>query len=149
MDTLQIEKILRRNPCTRPFFVGCYPSDMIPTIGEFPHCMVANTDPSHLAGTHWTAIYVPSRDVVEFYDSFGDSPNEQISRFLAKFERVRQNSHMLQSPLSSACGRHAIYFLIRRCGGARFSDILNHFRSVKSPPDRIVDAYVYSMLCPG
>uniref|UniRef100_A0A915CLR9 Netrin receptor UNC5 n=1 Tax=Ditylenchus dipsaci TaxID=166011 RepID=A0A915CLR9_9BILA len=117
MNSLTIEKFLSRNTVTKQTYVGCYPADKIPKLSFFPHCMVVNTDPSQKDGTHWVAVYVVSADQVEYYDSFGVWPSIStlIDDFLHIFTRRLYSSEILQSPLSSSCGKHAVYFIYRRC----------------------------------
>lgn len=145
MNTLQIEKVLSRDPRTRSFFRGCFPADRIPHCEFYPYCMVVNTDPSHLEGSHWTAIFVPREDTIEYYDSFGMKPNAHISDYLKRFSQVLMNPASIQSPLSSACGRHAIYFLVRRCTGIRFEAIIQDLLTSKTTPDKRVNAFFYHM----
>jgi hypothetical protein len=61
MKTSDIDRILRRNLVTAPFYLGCFAADRIPiSPPHYPHCMVVNTDPGWAKGAHWVSIYLPS-----------------------------------------------------------------------------------------
>ena len=52
MNTLQLERALKRNAYTKKIFVGVFPADEVPEIIDtFPCGFVANTDPSTEPGT--------------------------------------------------------------------------------------------------
>ena len=53
MNTEDIEHLL--NYC-KPFFLGVFASDELPSNPR--GVLISNTDPSHLPGTHWIAIYI-------------------------------------------------------------------------------------------
>lgn len=144
MDSNEIDKLLRHHQMTRRYYIGCFGSDQIPTSSvNYPHCMVVNTDRAGMIGEHWIAVFVVDAQRAEYYDSFGQwPPVENIDNYLAHFKYIENNHHAFQSQYSGSCGRHAIYFLIRRCSGMRFSEIMHHLKQCKSTPDSIVCAYV-------
>ena len=75
MNTLQLERALKRNAYTKKIFDGVFPADEVPEIIDtFPCGFVANTDPSTEPGMHWVAFYFPSREKGEFFDSYGNPP---------------------------------------------------------------------------
>ena len=51
MNTLQLERALKRNTFTKKIFVGVFAADELPTLNTFPSGFVANTDPSTEPGT--------------------------------------------------------------------------------------------------
>ena len=51
MNTLQLERALKRNTFTKKIFVGVFAADELPTLNTFPCGFVANTDPSTEPGT--------------------------------------------------------------------------------------------------
>lgn len=134
MNSLEINKILSRNNVTSPFYIGCFPANQIPLYAShYPLCMVVNMDPGWLPGSHWIAIYSPCQNWVEYYDSFAiwPPPSEYICKFLQTFNFIRFNYMPLQSPSSSACGKHAIYFLYNRCAGFSFDNIIKYLANRK------------------
>lgn len=140
--------MLGRQPRCRRAFRGCFPADRIPGYdGDYPFGMVVNTDPAHLAGSHWTVVWVESGESAEYFDSFGQPPpSPHIDKYLAQFARVQSNSCELQSVLSQSCGKYAIYFIMRRCAGDTFKEIVGRLRGARSLPDRLVCGYVSRLL---
>jgi hypothetical protein len=144
LTTRQIDKVLSRSSLTAKTYIGCYPADRIPLISDrYPHHMVINMDPSGFGGSHWCAVFVCSPQLVDYYDSLGDwpPPSEHIRQFLARFPVVRYTMRQWQTDRSAACGKHAIYFVHRRCAGVSFKQMLEHFARSKVKADRIVCAY--------
>ena len=142
MDTLQINNVLRRNPVTRTLYIGCYPADRIPVMRRFPSAMVVNLDPSHLPGTHWVAIYAPSRRVAYYMDSLGKPAEgpiyDSLRRNFGPFHRFWQP---IQSPASTVCGQYAIFFIYTAALGfpvARMRSLLLRNRN----PDKYVEEFV-------
>uniref|UniRef100_A0A914H3L9 Ubiquitin-like protease family profile domain-containing protein n=1 Tax=Globodera rostochiensis TaxID=31243 RepID=A0A914H3L9_GLORO len=105
--------------------------------------MVVNTDTSQEVGTHWVALYVQTPSIVDYFDSFADWPPEsaEICTFLHRFKHVNRSGACLQSDRSSACGKHVIYFLYRRCRGWSLQQIVQHLRDCKTTPDRLVTGF--------
>ena len=56
MDTLQIERILKNDFCTKKIFKGVYPKNRLPIV-EYPGSYVVNTNPSTAPGEHWVAVF--------------------------------------------------------------------------------------------
>ncbi|KAL3078493.1 hypothetical protein niasHT_032789 [Heterodera trifolii] len=134
----------QRCALTRERFLGCFPADQIPSPhSSHPYCMVLNTDTALEPGTHWVAVYVTSSTTVDYFDSFADWPStsEGIRSFLHRFAHVNRSPTSVQSDRSSACGKHVIYFLYRRCQGWTLAQIVGHLTNCKTPPDRLVAAF--------
>lgn len=145
MYTSEINKILQRNPTTAPTYVGCFPSDRIPSDrGSYPYCMVINTDRCKLPGTHWLAMYVLSSVECDYYDSLAEWPprSPHIADYLGRFKTVNRVRHRIQSRMSMSCGKHAIYFLHRRCQGWPLRRIVRHLANCQSGADRLVSGFV-------
>ena len=51
MNTLQLDRALKRNTFTKKTFVGVFAADELPKLNTFPCGFVANTDPSTEPGT--------------------------------------------------------------------------------------------------
>jgi hypothetical protein len=110
--------------------------------------MIVNTDPLGSAGSHWCALYVQSPSAVEFYDSLGDWPpmSTPIGEYLARFTCVQKSDIALQSDKSSACGKHCIYFLVKRCTGIPFKEIISKLLYNTKNADAVVSAFVYRLM---
>lgn len=145
MNTYELNKILRRNDVTAPFYLGCFAADRIPAnISTYPCCMVVNTDDSASAGTHWVCMYLASAAVVDYFDSLAVWPSSSahIDAYLRRFTHVHTAPCAVQSDRSMACGKHVIYFLHRRCRGWPMDRIVWHLVQCKSGPDRLVNEFV-------
>lgn len=146
MNSLQIDKVLGRLSITKPTYIGCFAADKIPYVrnNRYPHHMVVNVDPSNSFGTHWLAIFICSEKELDYYDSLGQWPpaSPHIRRFLMHFSHIRYTGKQWQSDRSSACGKHAIYFLYNRCAGYTFQQILEKFARSKQNADRMVSTFV-------
>jgi hypothetical protein len=146
MESRQIDKILKRNPITAHFYLGCFASDQLMKIspGKYPHSMVVNFDPSEFKGSHWVAIFSISPNEVDYYDSLGLWPplSSNITQYLSKFNRIRFNPYALQGEYSKSCGQHAIFFLYARSSGKSFEEILRFLRSIPGSVDRFVNKFV-------
>lgn len=155
MNNVQIDKVLQRSALTRGKYLGCFAADKIPMNGnnssssssnKYPYQMVVNMDTSSSYGSHWVAIHVCSPTHVEYYDSLGDwpPPSPHIHRFLRRFAHCKYSTRQWQSDRSSACGKHAIYFLLRRSAGLSFKDIMQHLAQCKQNADRVFAGYLRS-----
>lgn len=148
MYTREINKVLSRNLITAPFYVGCFAADCIPAANaglHFPHCMVVNLDPSAAQGSHWIALYRPSANTVEYYDSFGiwPPPSAAIRQWLAQIDHVHFNRRQLQSINANNCGKHVIFYLYHRCLGHCMEKITEKLASFPHrPPDHIVNDFL-------
>ena len=68
----QLTSILKKDKFTKTVFQGVYPVDLLPkSVNQFPAAFIANTDESSEDGEHWVAFYFPSKEMGEFFDSYG------------------------------------------------------------------------------
>ena len=143
MNTIQIDKILRRNAITKRFYIGCFASDRIPlSISTFPFCMVVNTDPSMLPGSHWIAIFCSSPSSADYFDSLGFWPpfSFYIKKYLSNFTKVSYNNIQIQQPGGHTCGKYAVFFLFMRCSGFSIENIILILSRVNA--DRFVSQFI-------
>ena len=120
MDTLQIARLLARDPRTRSIFHGVVPKDGLPTtIDAFPVAFVCNTHDGDEPGEHWIALYLSSDGRGEYFCSYGLPPRHAAFRtFLNKHcSEWTHNSKRLQSPLSNVCGQYCVAYVLLRCNG--------------------------------
>lgn len=141
MNNEQISKILKRCERTRPFFLGCYPSDVIPISDRYPYAVIMNTDKASRPGEHWTAMFVESERLVEYFDSYGDIPNVNIGSYLEEFPLCKRSTFPLQSVFTKVCGQFCITFVVLRCSGMSFEDIVSFLGKHKNP-----DKFVYDFV---
>ena len=71
MNTEDIEKALINHKLTQECFEGVFASNRIPdTLGKGKACVI-NTQPSHLPGEHWYAVYRDTDGILRHFDSYG------------------------------------------------------------------------------
>lgn len=124
MKTNQIDGVLRRARVTD--YIGTFSCDRLPSKTGV---MVSNTDPHHLPGTHWVAIYV-SKDRLygEFFDPLGRPPNEHFRRYMNRCCKYWfHNSKQLQSVVSETCGHYCIAYCIARGKGVNMNRFVSYF----------------------
>ena len=101
MNTLEINRVLK----TFDQFGGAIPSDAIRYV-ERNKFYVVNTDPAHLEGSHWVALFTGS--LPEFNDSLGRSPSFYKNCFEAQLIHMGPdylyNSCRIQGRDSESCG---------------------------------------------
>ena len=81
------------------------------------YCFIVNTDPAHLPGSHWLAVYVNlAKRTGQVFDSYGRPPPLTLQKWLTKNVRHwTYNKKYLQGPLTALCGLYCIYVLDRIC----------------------------------
>lgn len=149
-----IDRILSKNSITRAYFRGCYPADKIPPKEYhrdiYPYCIVVNMDCSGWKGSHWVSLFIESPSYVEYYDPLGDWPpiSPYIINFLySNFATIKYNTEQIQSANSTNCGKHAIYFLYKRCSGSfkSLNSMINYLLNTIKP-DIIVNNFVRKII---
>jgi hypothetical protein len=143
MNSLQIDTILRKNRHTKNCYKGTYGSDNIKRFNEYPYAIVANTQKITQPGQHWVGMYISNVDTIEYFDSFGGPPNNEIKKFTETFKNVKRNTRKIQSDFDNSCGSHVIYFIIQRCRGKNFNVIIKEMSSPYS--DALVKMFVYNI----
>lgn len=115
-------------PLTK-LFRGVFSSNNIEKFSSFPYCLIANTDRMGSMGSHWVAIFVNDRNNVEYFDSYGEPPNEDLKSHLSKFARIKHGNVKLQSFFSDTCGYYALFFLFMRSIGIEYDSIIKILRN--------------------
>ena len=141
MNSQQLEQALARNAVTGESFRGVFAADRIVPLDPLPgHCVI-NTDKSTENGSHWIAVYQEKPGVVETFDSFGRDFSSYHVNYFEKHRIVKQ-SHQLQANTSTVCGQYCLFFLLRRCSGEKYANIVHLFTENKTSNDRMVTQYV-------
>lgn len=83
--------------------------------------IIINLDSSDGGGTHWVACYISSK--VEYFDSFGLRPSEEVTSFFNKLPIIH-NSTQYQNLYSILCGYFCLYFTNERNNNHSAYDIL-------------------------
>jgi hypothetical protein len=142
MNSIQIDSILKRNCHTKEYFKGVYSSNNIPLLAKYPHCFIANTDKKGTRGEHWVAFFVKNEKNIEYFDSYAEKPNEDITIYLSNFLEIKMNNHTIQSPFSDSCGHFCVYFIFNRCIGLGFKEIVKNLLNSKNTIDLMLKFFV-------
>ena len=113
--------------CLSPIrWPGVFARDELPDLTHMqrPFALVFNTDPHDKPGTHWLAIYGPSDEFLEFFDSFGMPPS-----YYGFFTSLVYSCISLESFSSELCGNYTIYFIYHRSRNVSFKKAC-HFSSL-------------------
>jgi len=132
MNARQIAAVLRKDPKTKAYFQGVYPSDQLPIkIAHYPAAFVANVDPKGRPGSHWCAFYFTQDQQGEFFDSYGFKPEYYTKAFQEFLDnncsRWTYNHQGLQSLTSNVCGHYCLYYLLQRCRSISLKTIVSRF----------------------
>jgi hypothetical protein len=126
MNTEEILNCLQQDPYARLSFEGVFPRDQLPKRKSLPMSIVANTDTRKGPGQHWVAMYFPNYGDPIYFDSYGLPPqNHEFADFIGFPQPY--NTMQLQSPFSSTCGQHSIFFLAMTTRGYSLKQIQEAF----------------------
>lgn len=139
MNSAHIDTILRNDPCSQFTYAGVFPKDYLEKLikaRSLPAAYVVNTDPSTKPGEHWVAFYFPpftgtgSGMKAEYFDSYGEPMRKpEFTAFAKKYghPETKVNRIALQGSYSTVCGQYAILFILLRCRGYAFDEIVAMF----------------------
>ena len=143
MNSSEIERALRREFSTKDLFVGVFAADQLPQEKEFPGGYIANTDASGQSEQHWLAFFCEKR-VIECFYSFGakaGSYSPLIRKWLDDEYQVMQKE-TIQSVDSTLCGQYSMLFILLKCNGFSYRDILSVFTTNRSVNDKFVCKFI-------
>ena len=144
LSSIEIDKIMRNDPFTSRIYAGTVALDELPVMNNTsngPLLYIVNTDPAHLPGTHWFAVYISSTTAAaaaaapesktslnEHFDSAGQQPIERINNILLlNGPNYMYNSQRVQSYSSETCGYFCIMYAYYRARGVSFPSFLAMF----------------------
>jgi hypothetical protein len=132
MNTSQLIQVMEQDRKSWKKFCGVFSSDLLPSeISRYPCGLIVNTDPQTEKGTHWLAMYFPSKETGEFFDSYGQRPefyHKSFEQYLNNdADSWTYNHRCLQSITSSTCGQFCLYFIMNRNRGKSLPRIVNSF----------------------
>ena len=141
MNTTEILNVLNQDLKIKPALKGVFCRNKLPVIDQLPLALVANTDSSKGPGEHWVGIFLPIDGKPLYWDSYGFPPrHKEFKDFMPK--NFDCNDVQLQSPFSSACGQHCIFFLAMACRGCTLKEIQNCFSEDLIQNDRLVTEFI-------
>ena len=127
MNDLKLNDILNTYKPTSVIFSGVFGKNELKPITRFPSCMIVNESNFGTRGTHWVPLYFDVNGNAEYFDSCGQTPVPDISKFIASYTRgyVKANKLQFQSNGSDVCGQYCIYYLVKRCTNNSMEKILS------------------------
>ena len=138
MNTEQLKCAINCDTYMKKYIIGVFARDQIPHhVLPTPYGYIVNTDKSDQQGTHWLAVYVESSTKMEFFDSYGHSP-----QFYNFDHKMLYNTKKLQSVYTNVCGHYCLFYLANRCRNISLKDIVHTFSSDYTKNDYYVSAYI-------
>ena len=144
MDTLQIIKLFEKNKYVKKNFCGIFSVDKLPmTKLRRPCALIINTDESSGTGEHWLAVFLPRTGSIEYFDSYGNPPQDQrILIFLQlNSKSFIHNQNQIQSNQSTKCGLFSMGYIYFRSKGYSMKIYLKFFTKDKEYNDK----FIYSL----
>ena len=129
MNTIQLDKIMKKHKFTKKIYLGTFAIDKLPNKVKYPSCLIVNNEKSYEDGEHWIAIYFGKNKQAEFFDSFGNSPRTfGLDTFIKKHSsKMTFNFVKLKSDFSLFCGYYCVLYLIYKCKGFSLKYFLKFF----------------------
>ena len=109
-DTDQLRTCCLSDEDIRDTFLDVFAADKIPPTLPEEFFLIANTDASHLPGTHWIVLAKKKNNRAYFFDSYGLSPMHYNANEWARFGEYRRSQRNLQQFTSDVCGDYCLYF---------------------------------------
>lgn len=126
MDTCEIEMCLKMIDPDLEFNV--FAANRLPVNVSLPMYLISNLDPDTKPGSHWVAIYINSRGVGEYFDSFGRKPISYHEEFLKRnCKHYIYNGVEIQNCLTSVCGMYSLVYIYCRFNGMSMHNFVNKF----------------------
>ena len=96
--------------------------------------------------SHWVSFYAQSPDTVNYFDSYGEAPNQMIDDYLRKnFKKINRNNKPIQSPFSTVCGQFCILMIYLSAVGLKFNSILKLLHNNHNNIDNVVRTFVSNL----
>ena len=121
-------------------FIDVVPCDRIPNYSKLPASMIINTDKHNQKGEHWVGIYVSTKNIGYYFDSYGLPPiNKEINDYLNRNTNGwKFNQRPIQGLDSNKCGQFSVLFIILKTIGYTLNQITNLFTENYKNNDIIV-----------
>lgn len=142
MDTLTLLESLRKinKKVNNKFRVGVFAADTLPHRCKKPAAIIQNLDDKTKKGSHWTAIFLPSRGKAEYFCSYGLPPLiADHKKFLMRHSAAGyfHNKKELQNINSIECGPYCLMYLANRMAGVSMNDFLKNYDKDLSNNDKM------------
>ena len=140
MNTLQVSSIIKLDKRTSKIYLGTFAFDKLPTIVNYPSCLIVNTQKSNQLGEHWLAIYYSKNKSCYFFDSMGLPPTfyklEQYIKLTSK--SYTHNKKQLQGIFSQYCGYYCINFLLIKSRNIGMKHFYKFFNNTPKENDQLI-----------
>jgi hypothetical protein len=112
LNNFQLEEILKKEPGFR----GVFSRDMLPKQIKKRECGIVNLDTVGGKGTHWVCYFnIPTEKYVEYFDSFGLPPPEEVEKYLAASRKpIIYSTSEVQNKDTELCGYYCIEYILMR-----------------------------------
>jgi hypothetical protein len=134
MNGARIMNLLSRDSSTKNLFFGFLSPDTSINIEHFPALVIINTDEITGRGEHWCVAFYRNRNVCEFFDPLGFSPNNKNlgynlvpNLFENCLKKIEFNKKQVQAFDAETCGHHCVYFSFLRANNIPMLTILNNY----------------------
>ena len=74
MNTIQIERLLKKDPFAKPVFKKVCTKNQLLRV-DYPSAYVINSHPCSKPGEHWIAVHFDKHGKGEYFDSYGLHPS--------------------------------------------------------------------------
>lgn len=150
MNSLDINRILKKNKHTKKNFVSVLPYDYITSIkpperNNLHTSFIVNNQPSTMNGLHWLALYL-SKSQIELFDPLSFPPDIFYSELFNYLKSINKNIIISPFPIqpfnSKTCGVHCINYIFLRSLKMTHFEIFNlYYSKNQSNNDYIVSNY--------
>lgn len=129
LSNVEINQIMMADPYVSQDYYGCWPSDWVDSmIPQRPMYVCLNYQPVGEIGTHWVCVVYKEKDYIEYFDSFGMEPPENIEAFLKRAKvPVYYNTGQVQDFGTFSCSLFSMEYMKRRARGEDPIDILSSY----------------------
>ena len=127
MNTIQLKKLLSKDPLIKTFYKGVFACDKLPKILQPLSIHVLNTDISSEPGAHWILISTfESPNSTDYICSLGTKPyhDNVIKSMLSCGKIIYYNNIPLQSSFTTTCSFHVLFFAYMLSCDIPFSEII-------------------------
>ena len=131
LSTNEIDSILKNNVVTKKYYIGTFPSCVIPETGRRIYFFITNTHVHNEPGEHWNCWFVNGRKVT-FFDSFGrdlrdmDFPPHYLD-IVKNYAFVDYTTIRVQDWFAKTCGYYCLHFSFLLSLGLHFSSFLSDY----------------------
>ena len=122
-------------------YLGTVAHDTIKPIPKHKNSsQIINLHKSHQRGSHFVCYYNDvSKDFINYYDSYGLMPSNEIQNALRKTgKKIIYSSHLIQNNTSNRCGFYCFAFIEYLENGGSMFDFINLFKHKGKNNDEIL-----------